>query len=76
MPSKQRDPAPSISPVLFMTVDSEPMNFFLRPGPIKQKLHPLITAGGGVMCRVQQPGAILLIDPEEKSSVPESAAHW
>lgn len=76
MPSKHQDPAPSISPVLFMTVDAEPMNFFLRPGPVKQKLQPLIRAGGGEMCSVQQPGAILLIDPKEKCSVPESAAHW
>uniref|UniRef100_A0A3Q3AQ20 Telomeric repeat-binding factor 2-interacting protein 1 n=1 Tax=Kryptolebias marmoratus TaxID=37003 RepID=A0A3Q3AQ20_KRYMA len=70
------NPAPSLSPVLFMTVDAGPMNFFLRPGPVKRKLQPLITAGGGVMCSVQKSGAILLIDPEEKSSVPQSAAHW
>ncbi|XP_017264070.1 telomeric repeat-binding factor 2-interacting protein 1 [Kryptolebias marmoratus] len=78
MPPKRQtaDPAPSLSPVLFMTVDAGPMNFFLRPGPVKRKLQPLITAGGGVMCSVQKSGAILLIDPEEKSSVPQSAAHW
>uniref|UniRef100_A0A3Q0SHZ2 Telomeric repeat-binding factor 2-interacting protein 1 n=1 Tax=Amphilophus citrinellus TaxID=61819 RepID=A0A3Q0SHZ2_AMPCI len=62
--------------VLFLTVEGEPMCFFLRPGPIKSKLQPLITAGGGMLCNVQQPGAILLIDPEERSTIPESTAHW
>jgi len=76
MPSKQQDVSQSISPVLFMTVDGEPMSFFLRPGPVKRKLQPLITAGGGLLCNVQQPGAILLIDPEERSSVLGSAVHW
>ena len=66
----------NVSPVLFMTTDGEPMSFFLRPGPVKLKLQPLITAGGGLFCNVQQPGAILLIDPEERASVPESTAHW
>uniref|UniRef100_A0A3P9NIE0 Telomeric repeat-binding factor 2-interacting protein 1 n=1 Tax=Poecilia reticulata TaxID=8081 RepID=A0A3P9NIE0_POERE len=75
MSSRQQDPAQSISPVLFLTVEGEPMSFFLRPGPLKQKLQPLITAGGGTLCRVQVPGAILLIDPEENSSVLESDAH-
>ncbi|XP_070759317.1 telomeric repeat-binding factor 2-interacting protein 1 [Enoplosus armatus] len=77
MPSKQQDEAkPNISPVLFLTVDGEPMPFFLRPGPVKCKLQPLITAGGGMLCNVQQPGAILLIDPEERGSIPETTAHW
>uniref|UniRef100_A0A3B5R5J1 Telomeric repeat-binding factor 2-interacting protein 1 n=1 Tax=Xiphophorus maculatus TaxID=8083 RepID=A0A3B5R5J1_XIPMA len=68
-------PTHSISPVLFLTVEGEPMSFFLRPGPHKQKLQPLITDGGGILCSVQVPGAILLIDPEENSSVLESDAH-
>ncbi|XP_037632512.1 telomeric repeat-binding factor 2-interacting protein 1 [Sebastes umbrosus] len=77
MPSKQQDVAKSnISPVLFMTVDGEPMSFFLRPGPVKRQLQPLITAGSGTLCNVQQPGAILLIDPEERGSIPETSAHW
>lgn len=77
MPSKQQDVAKSnISPVLFLTVDGEPMSFFLRPGPVKRTLQPLITAGGGLMCSVQQPGAILLIDPKERGSIPETTAHW
>ncbi|XP_062272022.1 telomeric repeat-binding factor 2-interacting protein 1 isoform X1 [Scomber scombrus] len=76
MPSKQQDAKPKILSVLFMTLDGEPMSFYLRPGPVKSKLQPLITAGGGLLCNVQQPGAILLIDPEEKGSIPESTAHW
>ncbi|XP_035517146.1 telomeric repeat-binding factor 2-interacting protein 1 [Morone saxatilis] len=77
MPSKQQDVAKSnISPVLFMAVDGEPMSFFLRPGPLKLQLQPLITAGGGMLCSIQQPGAILLIDPDERGSIPETTAHW
>ncbi|XP_068568399.1 telomeric repeat-binding factor 2-interacting protein 1 isoform X2 [Cebidichthys violaceus] len=77
MTSKQQDVVkPDISPVLFMTVDGEPMSFFLRPGPVKRKLQPLITAGAGVLCNVQQPGAILLMEPEERGSIPETSAHW
>ncbi|XP_071350047.1 telomeric repeat-binding factor 2-interacting protein 1-like [Trachinotus anak] len=77
MSPKQQDVAKSnISPVLFSTVDGEPMSFFLRPGPVKRKLQPLIISGGGMLCNVQQPGAILLIDPEERGSICETTAHW
>uniref|UniRef100_A0A3Q3GIH7 Telomeric repeat-binding factor 2-interacting protein 1 n=1 Tax=Labrus bergylta TaxID=56723 RepID=A0A3Q3GIH7_9LABR len=72
MPSTQ-DVAKSISPVLFMSVDGEPMSFFLRPGPLKCELQPLITAGGGMLSSVQQPGAILLIDPKERGSITEAS---
>uniref|UniRef100_A0A4W5K8Q0 Telomeric repeat-binding factor 2-interacting protein 1 n=1 Tax=Hucho hucho TaxID=62062 RepID=A0A4W5K8Q0_9TELE len=65
-----------ISPVLFLTVDGEPMRFFLRPGPTKVHLQPVIKAGGGLVCRAQEPGAFLLIDPKEIGSVAGSAAHW
>uniref|UniRef100_A0A3Q2FTN1 Telomeric repeat-binding factor 2-interacting protein 1 n=1 Tax=Cyprinodon variegatus TaxID=28743 RepID=A0A3Q2FTN1_CYPVA len=58
-----------ISPVLFWTVEGEPMTFFLRPGPVKRQLQPLITSGGGILSKVQKPGAILLIDPDEKTSI-------
>uniref|UniRef100_A0A3Q3QEP6 Telomeric repeat-binding factor 2-interacting protein 1 n=1 Tax=Monopterus albus TaxID=43700 RepID=A0A3Q3QEP6_MONAL len=76
MLSKRRHVAKSdISPVLFMTVDGEPMSFFLRPSPNKVKLQPLITAGGGLLCNVQRSGAILLIDPEERGSVPETSKY-
>ncbi|XP_040060215.2 telomeric repeat-binding factor 2-interacting protein 1 isoform X3 [Gasterosteus aculeatus] len=77
MVSEQQNGAKrNISPVLFMTVDGEPMTFFLRPGPAKLKLQPLITAGAGVLCKVQQPGAILLLEPEERGSISESTTHW
>ncbi|KAM4582404.1 telomeric repeat-binding factor 2-interacting protein 1 [Fundulus diaphanus] len=76
MSPTRQDAAQSISPVLFLTVEGKPMSFYLRPGPLKRKLQPLITAGGGMLCKVQQRQAILLIDPEEKPCVPESAAHW
>ncbi|KAM7422854.1 hypothetical protein PAMA_010744 [Pampus argenteus] len=77
MRSKQQDAAKrDMFSVLFMNVDGEPMSFYLRPGPVKRKLQPLITAGGGLLCNVQQPGAILLIDPEERVSIPETTAHW
>ncbi|XP_060926184.1 telomeric repeat-binding factor 2-interacting protein 1 [Limanda limanda] len=77
MPSKQQDVAKSnMSPGLFLTADGEPMSFFLRPGPVKRKLQPLITSGGGMMCSVQQPGAILLIDKDDRGAIPETAAHW
>ncbi|KAK7915700.1 hypothetical protein WMY93_011461 [Mugilogobius chulae] len=35
------------------------MCFFVRPGPLKQELLPLITAGGGLLCNVQKSGSIL-----------------
>ncbi|XP_029006891.1 telomeric repeat-binding factor 2-interacting protein 1 [Betta splendens] len=77
MPSTQQDVVQStISPVLFMTTDGEAMCFYLRPGPAKRRMQPLITAGGGLMCSVQQPGAILLLDPEDRGSVSETTAHW
>lgn len=66
----------SISPVLFMSMEGTPMSFYLRPGPVKVKLQPLITAGGGTLCNVQQPGAILLMDPTEEGSISETTAHW
>ncbi|XP_074547506.1 telomeric repeat-binding factor 2-interacting protein 1 isoform X2 [Halichoeres trimaculatus] len=76
MPSKQQDVVkPDISPVLFINVDGESMTFYLRPGPVKCDLQPLIKAGGGLLCNVQQPGAVLLIDPAERGSVTESTAH-
>lgn len=52
------------------------MCFFLRPGSVKRELQPLIKAGGGMLCNVQKPGAILLIHPEERPSIPETTVHW
>ncbi|TRY94557.1 hypothetical protein DNTS_024376 [Danionella cerebrum] len=53
------------APLLFKDSSGQPMRFYLRPGPTKTELFPLITNGGGVMCRNQEPGAILLIDPSD-----------
>ncbi|XP_072308762.1 telomeric repeat-binding factor 2-interacting protein 1 [Eucyclogobius newberryi] len=61
---------------LFVSEQGEPLCFYLRPGPVKQELRPLITAGGGVLCNVQKTGIILLKDPEERSSIRESTADW
>lgn len=55
---------PVISPDLFLDCKGEPMRFYIRPGPAKAELHKVITAGGGCLCRVQEPGAILLADPQ------------
>ncbi|KAG5835891.1 hypothetical protein ANANG_G00248800 [Anguilla anguilla] len=50
------------------------MRFFLRPGAIKAQLQPVICAGGGVVCKMQEPNAILLMAPEEMNEVPVSTA--
>lgn len=63
-----------LSPVLFLDLQGEPMRFFLRPGASKAQLQPIIKAGGGVVCKVQEPGAILLLDPEEVAKVPAMLA--
>lgn len=65
----------SVLPVLFKSVEGKPMSFYLRPGPLKRQLKQLITAGGGTVSNVQQPGSILLVDPEERCSIPQSATH-
>ncbi|XP_051550457.1 telomeric repeat-binding factor 2-interacting protein 1-like [Myxocyprinus asiaticus] len=52
-----------ISPVLFLDISGQPIRFYLRPGPTKTQLYPLITNGGGTMCRNQEPGSILLAEP-------------
>ncbi|XP_048025963.1 telomeric repeat-binding factor 2-interacting protein 1 [Megalobrama amblycephala] len=52
-----------ISPVLFLDGNGHSMRFYVRPGPTKMQLYPLITNGGGILCRNQEPGAILLVDP-------------
>ncbi|NWT98049.1 TE2IP protein, partial [Urocynchramus pylzowi] len=55
--------APSRS--LFLWDDGHPMRFYLRPGLAKLRLAPLVLAGGGRLCRVQEPGAVLLAQPGE-----------
>ncbi|NWV16111.1 TE2IP protein, partial [Origma solitaria] len=50
---------------LFLWDDGRPMRFYLRPGQAKLRLAPLVLAGGGQICRVQEPGAVLLAPPGE-----------
>lgn len=64
------------SPVLFLNVKGEPMRFFIRPGPTKVQLQPLISNGGGVLCRTQEPNAILLADPGDITAAVEDASHF
>ncbi|XP_056381211.1 telomeric repeat-binding factor 2-interacting protein 1 [Hyla sarda] len=58
----------SHSSSLFIT-DLGPMRFYVRPGPLKRQLAPLITHGGGIMCRVQEPGAFLLSEPGQTQGI-------
>ncbi|KAA0712437.1 Telomeric repeat-binding factor 2-interacting protein 1 [Triplophysa tibetana] len=55
-------------PVLFLDTSGQQMRFFLRPGPTKEQIAPLVTKGGGKMCRLQEPSAILLADPKDATS--------
>ncbi|XP_075289806.1 telomeric repeat-binding factor 2-interacting protein 1 isoform X1 [Opisthocomus hoazin] len=50
---------------LFLWDDGSPMRFYVRPGLAKLRLAPLVLAGGGRLCRVQEPGAVLLVQPGE-----------
>ncbi|NXN90020.1 TE2IP protein, partial [Bombycilla garrulus] len=50
---------------LFLWDDGRPMRFYLRPGLAKLRLAPLVLAGGGRLCRVQEPEAVLLAEPGE-----------
>uniref|UniRef100_A0A8C1QUN2 Telomeric repeat-binding factor 2-interacting protein 1 n=1 Tax=Cyprinus carpio TaxID=7962 RepID=A0A8C1QUN2_CYPCA len=64
---------PDISPVLFLDTSGQSMRFYVRPGPTKTQLYPLVTNGGGTLCRSQEPGAILLIDPGDATTVTASS---
>ncbi|XP_074865181.1 telomeric repeat-binding factor 2-interacting protein 1 isoform X1 [Carettochelys insculpta] len=57
---------PAGSRALFQHDDGSPMRFYVRPGPAKVQLAPLILAGGGRLCRLQEPGAVLLAQPGER----------
>nr|XP_048672356.1 telomeric repeat-binding factor 2-interacting protein 1 [Caretta caretta] len=59
---------PARSRTLFLQDDGSPMRFYVRPGPAKLQLAPLILAGGGRLCRVQEPGAVLLAQPDERGA--------
>ncbi|XP_057277932.1 telomeric repeat-binding factor 2-interacting protein 1 [Pezoporus wallicus] len=50
---------------LFLCDNGSPMRFYVRPGRAKLRLAPLVLAGGGRLCRVQEPGAVLLAQPGE-----------
>lgn len=77
MPSRKKENVvkSEVSSKLFVS-GGKPMSFYLRPGPIKHKLVSHITSGGGSLSSVQQPGAILLVDPSERDCIPESTSHW
>lgn len=62
--------------VLFLNIKGEPMRFFIRPGPSKVQLQPLISNGGGVLCRTQEPNAILLADPGDITDAVKAAGHF
>ncbi|XP_062442609.1 telomeric repeat-binding factor 2-interacting protein 1 [Rhea pennata] len=57
--------AAGLSRTLFLWDDGSPMRFYVRPGLAKLRLAPLVLAGGGRLCRVQEPGAVLLAQPGE-----------
>ncbi|XP_065518399.1 telomeric repeat-binding factor 2-interacting protein 1 [Lathamus discolor] len=50
---------------LFRWDNGSPMRFYVRPGAAKLRMAPLVLAGGGRLCRVQEPGAVLLAQPGE-----------
>ncbi|MBN3283840.1 TE2IP protein, partial [Polyodon spathula] len=65
---KQQCPIPHTM-TLFVDDTGCPLRFFIRPGSAKRRFLPVIRLGGGVMCRIQEPGAISLADPKEQSGV-------
>ncbi|XP_030634134.1 telomeric repeat-binding factor 2-interacting protein 1 [Chanos chanos] len=73
---KMKGESSTTSPVLFLNTKGEPIRFYVRPGPTKVQLQPLITNGGGVLCRTQEPSAILLADPGDVRGGMESAGHF
>ncbi|XP_065601494.1 telomeric repeat-binding factor 2-interacting protein 1 [Cyrtonyx montezumae] len=50
---------------VFVWEDGTPMHFYIRPGMAKLRLAPLLLAGGAELCRVQEPGAVHLVQPGE-----------
>ncbi|XP_007477453.1 telomeric repeat-binding factor 2-interacting protein 1 [Monodelphis domestica] len=50
---------------LFVREDGSSISFYVRPGPAKRRLSSLILHGGGSLCRVQEPEAVLLAQPGE-----------
>ncbi|XP_043087858.1 telomeric repeat-binding factor 2-interacting protein 1 [Puntigrus tetrazona] len=64
-----KEEVPDISPVLFLDASGQSMRFYVRPGPAKSHIFSLVTNGGGALCRNQEPGAILLIDPWDTATI-------
>lgn len=61
-----KDPnGPTHSSTLFVREDGSAMSFYVRPSSAKRRLSTLILHGGGILCRVQKPGAVLLAQPGE-----------
>nr|XP_038041376.1 telomeric repeat-binding factor 2-interacting protein 1 isoform X1 [Anas platyrhynchos] len=52
---------------LFLWDDGRPMRFYVRPGLTKLRLAPLLLAGGGRLCRIQEPDAVLLAQAGEQA---------
>ncbi|XP_042195648.1 telomeric repeat-binding factor 2-interacting protein 1 [Callorhinchus milii] len=50
------------SRTLFLDDSGAPLRFYMRPSSTKAVLLPLVTHGGGVMCGLQAPGALLLAE--------------
>ncbi|MGH0130867.1 UNVERIFIED_CONTAM: hypothetical protein FKN15_043889 [Acipenser sinensis] len=65
---KQHCPTPHTM-TLFVDDTGCPLRFFIRPGSAKRRFLPVVEQGGGVMCCIQEPGAISLADPKEQSGV-------
>ncbi|XP_032182238.1 telomeric repeat-binding factor 2-interacting protein 1 [Mustela erminea] len=56
------------SSTLFVREDGSSMSFYVRPSPAKRRVSTLILHGGGTLCRVQEPGAVLLAQPGEAAA--------
>ncbi|XP_032499313.1 telomeric repeat-binding factor 2-interacting protein 1-like [Phocoena sinus] len=59
---------PTHSSTLFVRKDGSSMSFYVRPSPAKRRLSTLILHGGGTLCRMQEPGAVLLAQPGEAAA--------
>lgn len=76
MMSGIKNDSSATSAVLFLNAKGEPMRFFIRPGPTKVQLQPLILHGGGVLCRTQEPNVILLAGPGDITAALGGAGHF
>ncbi|EHB15180.1 Telomeric repeat-binding factor 2-interacting protein 1 [Heterocephalus glaber] len=60
-----KTPKGPLIPPLFVRADRSPLSFYVQPSPIKRWLSTVILHGGGTVCWVQEPGAVLLAQPGE-----------